>query len=147
MRSNIELELAISFFLLRDVPDVESLRHQLGQERIDGFLIEPIKAIRCVDNVVNRILLHGGRQTRGVREVINLLKEGKPVVQRLAVLLGISVIDALSAEQFNVAGEDIKDFLTTLHALRSELNTDFEGSVVAIERLVTRRHQFTDESK
>ena len=118
MWSNIELELAIGFFLLRDVPDVEPFRNQLSQERIDGLLIEPIKAIGCVDNVLNRIVLHGGRQTRGVREIINLLKEGKPIVQRLPVLLGISVIDALSTKQLNVAREDIKNFLTTLHALR-----------------------------
>ena len=98
VRSDIELELAIGFFFLGDVPNVQSLRHQLGQQRIDSFLIEPIKAIRCIDNVLNRIVLHGGRQARGVREVIYLLKEGKPIVQRLAVLLGIAIIDALSTK-------------------------------------------------
>ena len=98
VRSDIELELAIGFFFLRDVPNVQSLRYQLGQQRIDSFLIEPIKAIRCIDNVLNRIVLHGGRQARGVREVIYLLKEGKPIVQRLAVLLGIAIIDALSTK-------------------------------------------------
>ena len=98
VRSDIELELAIGFFLLRDVPNVQSLRYQLGQQRIDSFLIESIKAIRCIDNVLNGVVLHGGRQARGVREVINLLKEGKPIVQRLAVLLGIAIIDALSTK-------------------------------------------------
>ena len=147
MRSNIKLQLTIGLFLLRDVPDIQPFRNQLRQQRIDSLLIKAIKPVRSVDDVLHRIILHGRRQTRGIREVIDLLKESKPIIERLPILLGVSVVDTFATKQLNVAREHIKDFIASFHALRGELNTDFKCSVIAIERLVTRRHQFTDESQ
>ncbi len=94
--------------------------------------------------MLDRVVLHRCCETGSVREVIGFFEKGKTVLKRLLILIGVSIIHALLPEPLNVACNNIGDLIASRHALRRQLNTDFKRAVIAVERLVARRHQLTD---
>ena len=87
---------------LINVPQVQTLGHQLCQYGIDRLLVKSRKSIRRFNRITGGVGLHRAGQFWGVAEVIHLLQKPEPVSKRRAEFIGVAIIHALLTQHLHV---------------------------------------------
>ena len=109
---------------LVDFPDVEPFRHQLCQDCLHRFAIEPGKTIRRLDGILRGVGLHRPGQLMGVAEVIHFLEKPKTIRKRRAELLGVAVIDTLLSQHVEIPQQHGGNVVPVRQALGRQLHRE-----------------------
>ena len=126
---------------------MEPFRHQLCQDCLHRFAIEPGKTIRGLDSILRGVGLHRPGQFVGVAEVIHFLEKTKPIRKRRAELLGVAVIDTLLSQHVEIPQQHGGNVVPVRQALGRQLHREGKQPIVSVARGVCAHDQCAGPSQ